>query len=446
MTFLQLVGAGSLKGPRYDAVLQEPPTRAADRFCLQVAKEHMAKNYSTKDFFRQIPNALLARYFQSRGLFSDIDFSKMKEARPDELFSAWLCLPDSQRNEMDAEFREIFDLSCEKGFRAIIDEAEWHLADEPEARTQFVEKLAGLANHFERAIVTFLDHNQFWRGATRFYHADTVPYWRKRKNLPRQPAVTDDTSLLELASLIRTYFHQTEGRGNNCIVESFRRGELDYFFAYPEDYSQQSIEWVNGKFGRRPHNPAFEVIYVYSQKEGSLDLNFRGSYKAIEPLQGMFATTILKLDELPPDPKDERVYDLNPLSKKSFDFVFDVGSGIQDVLVKKLRLSSKVKKGDRITLEADANNDRYAIYELLDKIAKYLPLPLHHVTQVELAALVAVAADMPERSITIRITYPNSCSLKYDERDLKLREMLRDSGIEPREPTEAISALEAAGA
>jgi len=29
-------------------------------------------------------------------------------------------------------------------------------------------------------------------------------------------------------------------------------------------------------FGRRPHNPAFEVIYVYSQKEGSLDLNFRG--------------------------------------------------------------------------------------------------------------------------------------------------------------------------
>lgn len=68
------------------------------------------------------------------------------------------------------------------------------------------------------------------------------------------------------------------------MIETFRRGELDYFFAYPEDYSQQSIEWVNGEFDRRPHNPAFEVIYVYSQKEGSLDLNFRGSYKAIEPL------------------------------------------------------------------------------------------------------------------------------------------------------------------
>jgi len=71
-----------------------------------------------------MPNALLARYFQARGLFGDLDFSAMKETQPDELFAAWLYLPDGQRNEMDAEFRDIFELSCEKGFRAIIDEAE----------------------------------------------------------------------------------------------------------------------------------------------------------------------------------------------------------------------------------------------------------------------------------------------------------------------------------
>ena len=94
---------------------------------------------------------------------------------------------------------------------------------------------------------------------------------------------------------------------------------LDYFFAYPEDYSQHSIEWVDGEFARRPHNPAFEVIYVYSQQEGSLDLNFRGPRRAVEPLQGMFATTILELPELPPDPKDERVYDLNPLRQQGFE-------------------------------------------------------------------------------------------------------------------------------
>ena len=403
----------------------------------------MARHYSTKDFFRQMPNVLLARYFQGRGLLGDLDFAAMKETQPDDLFGAWLKLPDEQRNAMDAEFRDIFELSCEKGFRAIIDEAEWHLANDADVRTAFVEKLAALSNHHERAMVTFLDHSKFWKGATQFYHADSLPYWRKRKNLSHQPAAVDEASLRELAGLIRTYFHQTEGRGNNCVVEPLRRGELDYFFAYPEDYSQQSIEWVDGQFDRRPHNPAFEVIYVYSRKEGSLDLNYRGSHKAIEPLQGMFATAILKLPELPPDPKDERVYNLNPLRQKGFDFICDVGSGIQDVAVKKLRLSSKVKKGDRITLEADVTNNPDAVYELLDKIGKAIPLHLYNITQVELAASVVLDGNKPPKAVTIRIGHPNSCSLKYDEQDLKLRDMLEASGIEPKEPAEKVEPVEA---
>ena len=334
----------------------------------------MARHYSTKAFFRQMPNALLARYFQERGLFSDVDFSANNEGKPDELFKAWLAFPDDQRNPMDAEFRDIFDMSCEKGVRAIIDEASWHLLEKPAEKKDFVEKLSGLNNHYERAMVTFLDHNVFWRGATLFYHADTLPYWRKRKNLPNRPAAVDEASIQELANLIRNYFHHTEGRGKNCVVEPFRRGELDYFFAYPEDYSQQSIEWVDGEFGRRPHNPAFEVIYVYSEKEGSLDLNFRGSKKAVEPLQGIFATAILKLDEVPPDPADERIYDLAPLLKRDFEFIYDPGSGIEKVAVKKLRLSSRVKRGDRITLEADASGNPYSIYDLLEQIKRSIQL------------------------------------------------------------------------
>jgi hypothetical protein len=396
----------------------------------------MARHYSTRDFFRQMPNALLARYFQGRGLFGDLDIAAMKEGKPDALFAAWLALPDAQRNEMDAELRDIFALCCEKGFLAILDEARWQLRETPEEITPLVEKLSALPNHFERAMITFLDHKEFWKGATRFYHADTLSYWRKRKNLPHRPAAVDDASIRQLADLIRNYFHHTEGRGKNCVVEPFRRGELDYFFCYPEDHSQRSIEWVNGVFDPRPHNPAFEVVYVYSQKEGSLDLNFRGSHKAVEPLQGMFAQAILKLDELPPDPKDERIYDLNPLRQKSFSFSYAVGSGIENVAVKKLRLSSRVNKGDRITLEADATQDPDAVYTLLDKIGKAVPLHLYNITQVELAASVVVDADKPAKSVTIRITHPNSCSLKYDELDLKLRDMLEASGIEPKEPAE----------
>lgn len=396
----------------------------------------MARHYTTKDFFRQIPNYLLARYFHDRELFTDLDFAAMKETKPDKLFAAWLDLSEDQRGDMDAEFREIFEISCEKGFRAIIDESLWQLRENPDALTTLIETLSALPNHFHRAMVTYLDHTECWKGATRFYHADNLPYWRKRKHMGNGPAAVDDASIKKLASLIRDYFHHTEGRGNNCVVEPFRRDEMDYYFAYPEDYSQQSIEWVNGEFGRRPHNPAFEVIFVYSQKEGSLDLNFRGSYKAIEPLQSMFATAILKLDKLPPDPKDERIYDLNPLQQKGFNFVFDVGSGIENVAVKKLRLSSRVKKGDRITLEADPSNNPDAVYDLLEKIGKSTPLHLYNVTQVELAASVVVDANKDAKSVTIRITHPNSCSLKYDKHDLKLRDMLEASAIEPKVPSE----------
>ncbi len=48
----------------------------------------MAWYYSTKDFFRQILNVLLARYFHARNLICDLDFSAMKETHPDELFAA----------------------------------------------------------------------------------------------------------------------------------------------------------------------------------------------------------------------------------------------------------------------------------------------------------------------------------------------------------------------
>jgi len=394
----------------------------------------VSKHYSTKAFFRQVPNTLLGRYFHLKGLLSGLDFNAMKETKPDELLEAWLALPEGQRATVEAEFREIFELSSEKGTHAILDEALWHLGRGSTALDEFAKTLAGLGSHAERAMVTFLDHTEFWLGATRFHHADMLPYWRKRKNLPRQRAAVDDASLRELADLIQRYFHLTEGRGSHCVVEPFRRGDRDYFFAYPEDYAQESVEWVDGEFARRPHTPAFEVIYVYSQAEGSLDLNFRGSFKAIEPLQEMFVTAILKMPELPPDPKDTRVYDLNPLRRRGFDFTYDPGSGIQEVVVRKLRLSSKAKRGERITLEADAHRNRLAIYDLLDMLAESLPLHLYNATQVELAASVIVDPKKRAKRVPIRLTHPNSCSLKYDEVGLKLRAMLSASGIELHEP------------
>jgi len=138
----------------------------------------MARHYSTRDFFRQMPNALLARYFQDKGLFVDLDFTAMKEGKPDELFSAWLALTDGRRRAMDVELQEIFEMSCEKGFRAVIDEANWHLLGSREDLTTFVEKLSVIDCHsryaFGRLYTTKLPVT-----AVHVLNEDVLPFFEK---------------------------------------------------------------------------------------------------------------------------------------------------------------------------------------------------------------------------------------------------------------------------
>lgn len=44
----------------------------------------MARHCSARDFFRQMPNALLARYFLARAVFAEFDFAAMSEIRHDD--------------------------------------------------------------------------------------------------------------------------------------------------------------------------------------------------------------------------------------------------------------------------------------------------------------------------------------------------------------------------
>ena len=377
----------------------------------------MARHYSSGNFFRHMPKDLLARYSETRGLGITLDFD------------AWLKLPEERQRELEAEFREIFEMSCEKGTWAILDEARCRWRDDPDGLTAFIETLSSQPSHSHRAMAICLDHRECWRGAARVRHADPLPQWRKRMHLGHRPAATDRASLKQLADMIRGYFRRNEARGYHCLVESLKQGELDLFFAYPEDYSRQEIEWVDGKLGLRQHHPALEVVFAYSRKEGSLDLNFPGPYRALEPLQEMFATAILKLDRLPVS-GDGRVYDLDPLRRRDFEFVCGRDGDIKAVTVRLLRLSSQARSGDRITIEADAIQAD-VIYDVLDVICGVMPLHLFNVTQAELVAVVAADGERPARRVPICLTTPASCSLGYGEQDLRLRSMLKASGLEP---------------
>lgn len=389
----------------------------------------MARQYQPRRFFRNAPNRLLHQYFSGRGVLAEVDFGTLTETQVEPIYEAWLKLPEDARNAMEQDFQEIDELACEGGSKAILDEARFHGED-------LAETFAGLDGFHEHAFWAFLEHPKCWRGAVALHHADTVPasYWRKRKNLPRKPAAVDEASVNKFEQNLGEYFYWMQGRGRgNCKVDCYKRGELDYFFAYPEDYAQASPEWEGKELMRRSHHPAFEIIFVYAQQEGTLDIFLSGDRKPVPDLQGIFAAAILKA-ELGPDEKDERVYNLNPLHSRQFQFSYPPESGIAQVVVKKLRLAVR-GKSERIVLEADPARNPQAVFDLLAKLATVIPLARLSVTQVGVKVTFApTPSSRKANTRTFDISWPNSCSLKHDGRDLIIRRMLADSGLEPQEP------------
>ena len=50
-----------------------------------------------------MPNALLARHFNARGLMAGLDFVAMPEGKPEPLFEAWAALSGAERNAAEAD-------------------------------------------------------------------------------------------------------------------------------------------------------------------------------------------------------------------------------------------------------------------------------------------------------------------------------------------------------
>ena len=392
----------------------------------------MSKQYQPKSFFRHSPNRFLQQYFAARQVLAEVDFGNLSETQIDPIYEAWLALPNQPRKEIEQDFQEIVELATESGSKAIMDEADFH-------GEELAPQFTMLEGFHEHAFWTFLERPKYWRGALMLNHADNVPgkYWRKRKNLPNKAADVSENTICKLAQALGEYFYTKQARGKNCKVECYKRDERDYFFAYPEDYANASIEWEGSEFKRRPHHPAFEIIFVYSRPERTLDIYMPGDRKAIADLQAKFAEIVLQA-QLGPDVKDERVYELSPLTSRQFQFDFDAASGIQDVAVRKLRFKIAGTK-EQVILEADTTQNKHAIFDLLDKVTKGIPANRILINQVGIKVTFVQTPSSRRKNVrSFDIGWPNSCSLKQDGRDRIIRELLIKSGIEPKELNEEV--------
>jgi hypothetical protein len=378
-------------------------------------------------FFRRVPNALLGRYFhEEKNVLQEIDLLQTRETEVDEIFQAFIALPPEQQAEIEAVFQEIDGMACQAGVTALTDEANFHKDN------AFTESVAKIDGFHGKVMWAFLEHPKYWAGATKFLHSDNISdyLWKKRNDLPHITPHVGPEHTERLEQAISNYFYKKEGRGRNCKVEVFRRHDKEYFFAYPENYAQSGIEWIRNQLSNRSRHPAFEIIFVYTQVEGSLDIYAPRNTKSVPKLQQIFADTILEIDTLDVFGGDNRVYALDALANRDFVFKYPLDSGIEEVAVNKLRLSLKTGNKKRVTLEADPSDNPKAVYDLLEQ----LELPLFYVTQAEIKVKFTPTPGTKHRTRRFKISHPNWCALRHDGRDLIIRKMLTDSGIEPMEP------------
>jgi len=381
--------------------------------------------YSPKSFFRNVPNATLKQYFTQKKVLLEHDFSELPETKIDPIYDAWLTIPSQQRGEMERDFKDINQLACAGGIKAILDEAEWR-------NENISEQLDAQKGFYEKVFWVFLERPNYWPAVTAFCRADSIAssQWNECKTINNAPAKIGDEDIQTLANALSAYFYNKEGRGKNCKIEPYKRGKLDYFFAYPEDYAQASVEWQDADFKRAARHPAFEIIFVYSQDEGKISLYMKGSKDTKKEVRAIFADAILGL-QLGEFVEDERVYDLAPLNTADAIFKFSAETGIESVAVKKLRLAINGTK-ERVILEASPLKNPNAVYELRDKLFKNIPASQLTITQVGIQVTFIQEHGKRAATKSFEINWPNSCTLKHDGKDAIIRQMLIDSGIEPQ--------------
>jgi hypothetical protein len=193
----------------------------------------------------------------------------------------------------------------------------------------------------------------------------------------------------------------------------------------------------------REFKPVFEVIFVQTNTDRSLDIFVKGDKNTVAELQTIWARAVLGTDDLGTPPERGVEYELNVLKTRK-ELPFRHEDKIKAVRVSALRLSMMGdRQNRRITLEANTKKVPLLVYDLMDQVFRppgqvndpadkdpRLSLDIVHVTQAVINFVFAADTRSGMQTVTARISYPNSCSLKYEPNEEVARKYLREWKID----------------
>ena len=390
----------------------------------------MSRQYSLRKFLREAPKKLLRQYLSRKGAGADLPWASLREtaAGADPIFRAIESADQTTRDEIDRDFQDIYDMADEGGLQVLIEEAR-----NPHHRPDLAEAVGKMSGPLETAFWVLLNDPRAFDIASHFDRADSVPdqRWLKRIDLPPATPLLGDEAKSRLENALSEYYRFNEGRGHNCHVDQWARGNRLYWFAYLDDYAEARMVYEKGEMRRAVQRPVFEVIFTYCDEERSLDVFARGGAEKIAHLQRLFGQAILGV-ELDEQSGRRVTYELGKLLNRDCPLPFSAADGIEAVRVRRLRLKVIGSGNRRITVEANARHDPRAVYDLIDDVlaGERIPRDLLVVQQAGLQLVFRRDSGRRRSTLSFDVSHPSSCSLKHEAKHEAARELLKRWGID----------------
>ena len=168
---------------------------------------------------------MLKLFFEKCGCAIDADFERLKERDIEPMMNALSRLRPSKRERIDTNLRDVYELACEGGTKALIEASRLQGED-------FTGKSADQDGPYYTSMWFLLKNPSVFKTAKLLYQTDHLSSgsWHKRKNLPTIDLSVDQETTKCLERRLSSYYRQTEIRGDRCTVEYLLRHETDHYF------------------------------------------------------------------------------------------------------------------------------------------------------------------------------------------------------------------------
>ena len=373
--------------------------------------------YSPLSTLRHIDNALLAEYAKRYGLFEGLDIEKLKQTEVEPIYEAICLLPPETREKVEADLRKVAGMSEKRQIQQLFSA----LAHYGHSTPEFKKKRA----YHDKALWALLEYPELFEKVLLFSLAFTQGrYWQRFEYTPGQRPRLATQDILRLEKAIREYFNRYDGRGDLCKVEPHSFLGKEYLFAYPSDYPQEVIEWMDdGTFDRHTYRLAFMVIFVFVPGGSWVDIYVEEPISVKRELFSLWAGEIMGLNDV--DTRPKRSYNLTPFYTRNHDLQIPAESPVKEVTVRNLRFSPSHNPTAIYDIHTDTSQNKQSIYDEMED--KQLGIASMKKVGLELTIQDEATGRVHPRRVDIS---PSSVSLKHEDEDGMIRQFLKAVGID----------------